>query len=158
MKFTNTEEILLANTKAQRNLKRKELKKWYTEEELYALGFRNYPENRTPLPCDVKYAARFAEIKEAAAKHTPKLLHKWTPLEDKFLEASYMYLSDATIGLALNLPSYNVEMRRKVKKLFKTYTVNLEVVVWVDRERFDEDIKKEALTKARPDILQSLIQ
>lgn len=157
MKATSPEEILALNTKAQRNLRMKDLKQWYTAEELDKLGFRKYPENRTPLLCDVKYAARFAELKEAAANHTPKLRHRWTPLEDKFLESTYMYLSDAVIGLALNLPAYNVEMRRAVKGFTKDINVNLDVIVWVDRERFEEDILKESLTKARPDILESLL-
>ena len=158
MKHLSTEELFQLNTKARRNLSMKDLKQWYTSEELDKLGFKVYPENRTPLLCNIKYQDNYEKLRAIAAKQEPKLLVRWTPKEDDFLRATYAYLSDQTIALALNMPDYAIKLRRATLGLLKDYRVNLDVVVWCNRDNYEEDMLKESLTKARPDILDTLIE
>ena len=157
MKFTTKEDILNANTKSQRSLKRDNLKAWYTEEELKDIIRYEYPDYVSPPTLsDIKYREPFETMREEAKK--ANMLHKWTPEEDAFLTACYKYLSDSTIGLALNIPAYYVSSRRKVLKLSKQVALDIEVIVWSNRENFEGDMKKERLTKARPDIVDTMLR
>lgn len=145
-------DVLKLNTKAQRNLSLEDLKEIYSEEELERLiGKRDVYEKE--LTSD-----KYIESWEAYKEETSSLnkLHKWSPEEDAFLRACYMYLSDNTMALALNIPAYNVTQRRLSLKLIKGYTLPIDVIVWCKRDSYEEDLKKERLTKARPEIREAV--
>ena len=145
------EDILKANTKAQRNLDLQSLKEWNTDEELEAL----LPKQTYMQPnylADEKYNAQFERFKDDLKKAQPKRRFIWSPEEDKFLTASYMYISDATIALALNMPVHEVTKRRDILKLKKGHTIPIEVLVWCNREDFERDMEKYPLTRARPEL------
>lgn len=158
--------LLDLNTKAQRNLKRSDLLNQYTEEETkellepYEYDYKYFYEDGTQvskhdiLLCNTRYSERFQEQEEAAAKRVPRQTRKWHPKEDTFLRNTYLYLSDSTIALALNVPKVVVQARRSVLGLSKEVSTSLEVIIWADRDKFDEDIKKFHLTKARPEAFQ----
>ncbi len=144
-------DVLNLNTKGQRNLSMKDLKAWYTAEELEELRYNiKYPSNSKELPCDAKFLQPFDAMK-ALAKENDKR-HRWTPKEDAFLIASYMFISDQIIALGLNMPSYAVTNRRTVLKLTKGHRHSIEVLVWCHRENFEEDMLALSLTKARPEL------
>lgn len=124
---TSPVDISKLTPKARRTLDPQSLQALYTEDELLFL---------------------FDEQEKRAKKR--KLLRKWSPEEDEFLRSTYMYLSDRTIALALNKPISIVRARRKTLKLYKHQTVELEVIIWHNRENFEEDMKQMRLTKARP--------
>jgi hypothetical protein len=135
------------NTKARRNLKLEDLVKLYSEDEIsFLLGDYSYPQSEIP---ETPYDDQFNRQEEEAARQ--RLIRKWTPVEDEFLIGTYMYLSDYTIALALNMPINIVRSRRKVLKLFKQQTTNLEVIIWAKREDFEKDLREQYLTKARPE-------
>lgn len=79
-------------------------------------------------------------------------IHTWTKAEDDFIKASYKYLSDNVIALAINVPARLVRMRRYALGLSKkTMKETYKVVIWAKREDFDEACQKQGLTKIRPD-------
>lgn len=153
MKFHSLDDIVTSNSKAVRNLKPPDILAWYTQEQIDALNIKKYDRPLNAL-CDILYTEQIAEFKRNAKANN--LLHRWSPKEDAFLEATYMYLSDATIGLALNLPTTTIKKRREARKFFKKFQVGLEVIVWNKRGSFEEDLQKEGLTKARPSILAAV--
>lgn len=140
------------NTKARRNLSRKNLLNHYTKEEVDALiktyeyEVKSYHELSL---ANLRWSARFEELKS----NKLNLLRKWTPHEDEFLRSTYMYLSDATIALALNIPSNIVLSRRKVLKLAKTSNFEIDVIIWCERDSFEDDMNSKHLLKARPDVI-----
>jgi len=145
-------EILELNTKAQRNLKRNKLARSYTEEELNELvKIYSYPSN--PDVSQIRWTDKFNELREAGNSCSPRKIRKWSPEEDKFLRNTYMYLTDTTIALALNIPSNIVLARRKYLGLRKKQVNDLEVMVWCERDNFEEDLRKTTLLKARPDVV-----
>ena len=154
MKPKNLPEVLELNTKGQRNLSLKDLQSWYTEEELAAMTKKKYDENKTLPACDARFLESFERFKLDAKKINHA--HRWTPEEDSFLRATYMYISDKTIALALNTPEYVVKTRRTVLQLIKGHITPIDVLVWCDRENFERDIKLNTLTKARPEIRDAI--
>lgn len=138
-------------TKAKRNLKEKDLAHMYTQEELDVLLDKNTIQGNLSLDLgEDQFGERYAEQKEAAHKASPERMRKWSPEEDAFLVASYMYVSDNVISLALNIPAKTVRARRRTLDLIKTNATELQVIVWCNRDDFEEDAKKLHLTKARP--------
>jgi len=160
----SNEDILKLKTKAQRYLKRTDLLNRYTKEELEELltyvEIRTFYDDGTEVPpdnillSDLRYSARFHEQESIAAEAQPRHIRKWAPEEDEFLRTNYMYLSDSVIALALNVPKVVVAARRVTLGLSKEISTSLEVIIWADRDKFDEDIKKFHLTKARPEAFQ----
>ena len=153
--WENIMEALTLNTKAQRNLTEKSLEHKYTDKELEALRL---VEDKSKYITDardlgaVQYGERFEEQKLQASEEQPPRQRKWSPEEDAFLTASYMYISDNTIALALNIPSKSIKARRKMLGLTKTLTRDLDLLIWCRRDDFEKDVKELHLTKARPDI------
>jgi len=147
-----TSEIFELNTKAQRNLKKQHLATRYSEEELKAL-IKSYSYDKKIDLSQLRWSARFDDLREEARTNTPRKARRWTPEEDEFIRNTYMYLTDATIALALNIPSNIVLARRLTLGLRKSQVNNLEVVVWCERDNFEEDLKKITLLKARPDVI-----
>jgi len=149
------DKVLGMTTKAQRNLSIKDLEEWYTPSELKRLRIDNkYDANKSIPPCDERYMESFEEFKEDAKNINH--MHRWSPEEDEFIKATYMFISDKTVALALNVPQYAITERRSVLKLIKGHTIPIDVIVWCDRSSFEEDVKLLTLTKARPDIRDAL--
>lgn len=139
------------NTRSRRSLKLEDLVKLYSEDELRdLLGDKTYPPSEVPTtPYDEQFDKQEEEAKQRC------LIRKWSPIEDEFLIGTYMYLSDHTIALALNMPVNIVRSRRKVLKLFKQQNTNLEVIIWAKRDDFEKDLREQYLTKARPEAFTS---
>jgi len=146
-------EVFKLHTKARRNLKRSRLAPMYTQEELEVLMKSQYTYSAKPTLSHIRWSARFGEISDAARNAKPRKIRKWSPEEDDFLRSTYMYLTDSTIALALNIPANIVLARRVTLKLFKDLSNNLETMVWCERDNFDDDVKKLHLQKARPDVI-----
>ncbi len=146
-------EVFKLHTKARRNLKRSRLAPMYTQEELEVLMKSQYKYSAKPTLSHLRWSARFDEISTEAQNAKPRKIRKWSPEEDDFLRSTYMYLTDSTIALALNIPANIVLSRRVTLKLFKDLSNNLEVLVWCERDNFEEDLKKSHLFKARPDVV-----
>jgi hypothetical protein len=92
----------------------------------------------------------FEDAKKLAKKQNKK--HQWTYVEDNFIRCNYEYLSDNVIGLALNIPSRWVRIRRMVLGLKKNVmTETYKVVVWCERKAFEEDVKAFKLNGTLPD-------
>lgn len=152
MVYYMNSELSKLNTKGRRYLKKERLALRYSPEEMQEL-LKSYSYD---VPIDVsqmRWSARFDELTKAARSHSPRLIRRWSPEEDAFLRDTYMYLTDHAIALALNIPSNIVLSRRKVLKLSKSYSNNLEVIVWCERDSFVEDVEKRHLLKARPDVI-----
>jgi len=139
------------NTKARRNLKRNTLKVPYTEEELSKLLMKNYEYDEVLTASHMRWSARFEDLASAAKK--VKKIRKWSPEEDDFLKATYLYLTDSTIALALNIPANIVKARRLTLSLSKASQHKLDVMVWCERDNFEADVAKHHLQKARPDVI-----
>jgi len=139
------------NTKAKRNLKEKDFSHLFSEDELEVLLDKHtIPGNNVLDLGEEQYGERFLEQKAEAKAASPERMRKWSPEENAFLKASYMYVSDNVIALALNIPAKSVRARRRRLGLIKTTHVQLEVIVWCNREDFEDDVQKFHLTKARP--------
>lgn len=141
-------DVLNMGTKGQRNLKREDLEAHYTDEELDELKHK-YPSYDEVDLGEAKWGERFRELVEEAQNKTPKELRKWSPEEDAFLASSYLYLSDNTIALALNISMAQVRRRRLWLKLNKYDPQPKGLIIWCDRQNFDEDVKKLHLQKER---------
>lgn len=86
--------------------------------------------------------------------------HKWTWFEDEFIKSNYHYLSDNVIGLALNVPGRFVKLRRLRLGLSKGLKKGLakdkdaqtvyKVIVWCNRESYEEDLKRFNLNGTLP--------
>lgn len=80
--------------------------------------------------------------------------HKWTWFEDEFIKSNYHYLSDNVIGLALNVPGRFVKLRRLrlglKKGAPKDACIPYKVIVWCDREAYEEDLKRFNLNGTLP--------
>ena len=139
------------NTKARRNLKRNKLKGMYVEEEMHNLILKNYVYDDVPTLSHIRWSARFDDLTDAAKK--AKKIRKWSPEEDDFLRATYLYLTDSTIALALNIPANIVKARRLTLSLSKASQHKLDVMIWCERDNFEADIAKHHLLKARPDVI-----
>jgi hypothetical protein len=130
-----------------------DLREWYTQEELDALGIKKYPANRKDMLCDTKYSARFSDLKAQAKELDKPKIHRWSPKEDAFLRATHAFISNKVIALALNVPYSTVQRRLDVLKLVKPVKLDLEVIVWAERNNFERDMQREVLTKARPEVI-----
>lgn len=136
---------------AQHNLKAEDLAEQYSEEELAKL--LDTGEYDAWVPPKDSNEDSYAKLKSEADKKTPRHIHKWHPKEDAFLRTNYMFLTDVTVSLALNIPVKMVIARRRVLGLIKKITNKLEVMIWCNRTDFDKDMAEGFLTKARPDII-----
>lgn len=77
--------------------------------------------------------------------------HKWTWVEDEFIKSNYHYLSDNVIGLALNIPGRFVKLRRLSLGLKKgTNKDTYKVVIWCERQDYEEDLKRFNLNGTLP--------
>ena len=77
--------------------------------------------------------------------------HKWTWVEDEFIKSNYHYLSDNVIGLALNIPGRFVKLRRLSLGLKKgTNKDTYKVVIWCERQDYEEDLKRFKLNGTLP--------
>lgn len=80
--------------------------------------------------------------------------HKWTWFEDEFIKSNYHYLSDNVIGLALNVPGRFVKLRRLrlglKKGIPKDTRTPYKIIVWCNREAYEEDIKRFKLNGILP--------
>ncbi len=151
MSGSMSSEVYKLNTKARRNLKRSNLKGMYEEKELSSLLLKNYEYDTKESLATLRWSARFLSLTAAAKK--VKKLRKWSPEEDAFIRSTYMYLTDSTIALALNIPANVIYARRLTLSLTKSSPHKLSVVVWCERDAFDKDIEKHHLLKARPDVI-----
>jgi len=140
------------NTKAKRNFSKDKLAHLYSDEEVDAITLKNYYYDEKPTTSHIRWYASFEKLTAAAHSAKPRKLRKWSPEEDAFIRATYMYLTDSTIGLALNIPANIVLARRKVLELTKNLSNNLETLIWCERDNFEEDIRSARLLKARPDV------
>jgi len=132
------------NTKARRNLSKDKLMRFYSEEELRTILRTTSPQKSPPTLADHQWE----EIFELRAQQEDQY-HKWTPIEDKFIRDTYMYLTDTTIALALNVPTRAVYARRKTLDLHKRCPDHHRILIWHARDDFEEDCKQHRLTKAR---------
>lgn len=84
----------------------------------------------------------------------PSKRHKWTWFEDEFIKSNYHYLSDNVIGLALNVPGRFVKLRRLrlglKKGIPKDTQIPYKVIVWCNREEYEEDLKRFNLNGSLP--------
>lgn len=142
--------------RTKRTLKLSRLAPAYTPEEIAKLTRKTYTYDAVPTLSHERWAEPFAELTRNAHAAKPKKIRKWSPEEDAFLRATYLYLTDSIVALALNIPANIVLARRKVLKLSKTQQAihtPLEVIVWCERENFERDCAKTSLMKARPDVV-----
>ena len=145
-------EIEKLNTKARRNLKKEDLQNLYTEEELDILL------GRKAKPSDEWYG-QLELLKQAAKDASPRQRRRWSPEEDKFLYDTYLYLPDATIGLALNIPQWEVSKHRIALKLEKRPEAEKGVVVvWHHRTDFEKDLQEQQLLKVRGEDVHPLLR
>ena len=143
-----TADVLNSSAITTRHLKRDELKEWYTEDEVDTL--LHDTDTLSPTLSDIRYEDAFNEFLAECKENNSRRI--WTVAEDDFIRRNYKHLSDSTIALALNIPSQNVIDRRMYLKLEKgqrTSEYEIPLIVWADRNKFDEDCKKFHLTKAR---------
>lgn len=139
-------EVFNLHPTQARNLQQEDLRAWYTEEELNTLLNISLSKHYVYLS-DTKYLKSFYDRKAKEEKKNRR--HKWTYAEDSFLKANYKYLSDNTIGLALNVPAKSVSYRRRTLGLTKGVQMNTTIIVWCNRDSFEEDCEKQTLTKLR---------
>lgn len=150
--FTNP-DLIDGNHKMLHYLTEEELRERYTQEEIDALLVRPIRiQDGKPQTADLKYADAEAQRTSEANEQDPRQIRKWHPKEDEFLRNTYMFLTDNTLALALNVPVSIVTARRRVLGLVKTRATTLEVIVWCNRDDFDKDMSEKFLTKARPDV------
>jgi hypothetical protein len=156
---SSTEEILEAPTSTKRRLTLDKVTQWYTEEEAEKLMFPKYKHRSLYAPLSTqKYAESYEQVRELLHNAEYKEKRVWSPKEDEFIRSTYAFLSDNVIGLALNVPWYVVKIRRRNLGLSKEHSINVDVIIWANRDKFDEDIQKSQLTKARPDILEHVLK
>ena len=149
MKFDSLGQIVRGRVDTTRTLTPTKIIALYSAEQKDKLRVR-YDIKYDEAMADKKYKANYTQlrIRLKAVGKAPT----WSPQEDSFLISNSKYLSDSTIGLALNRPRGNVTERRKALKLDKKNKELLDVIIWNKRESFDEDVQKIELTKLRPEI------
>lgn len=145
------QELMSLPTKAKRNLKAEKLEALYSDVELDTM-FKRYADSEKYDLADERYDSAYSALKDEHAKREPREIMRWTIQEDDFLKCTYMYLTDKVIALALNRPVSSVMSRRQFLGYTKDTKTKLDVLIWADREKFEEDILKYSLTKVRPGV------
>lgn len=135
--------VLLAPVTSQRRLTYARVSKWYTKEEREALTSTYKPQSD-----DTRFAEDFNKLEKAQRKK--RMIHRFSALEDEFIRKNYKHLPDKVIALALNLPVNKILSRRHILGLKKVRTsANTVLVVWNNRDKFEEDVKNKNLTLLR---------
>lgn len=139
------EGILDLHHETVRSFDKEYFSQFYTAEELGDILVKR--ENCYVYASDIQYDTVFSDAKKEARKKNK--VHKWTYAEDKFLKLNYLHLSDNLIGLALNVPARIIYYRRRTLGLKKGNIMTSNVIVWCNRENFEQDCEKYQLTKVR---------
>lgn len=131
---------LLAPSLTTRNLTNTRVKQWYTEDEikgwLRVWGFS-----------DTRYTGPFNKLVKRMKKK--KRHFRFSEQDDLFIRKNYKYLSDNTIGLALNVPPHRVYDRRMKLGLYKKSSINTRtvIVIWDKRSMYEEDLLSQQQNK-----------
>lgn len=145
--LTPLEDVTDLHLMAQRYVKKDYFTWWYSDDSLS--NILKPANGQWTAQSEIVHAMFY--IKQEEAKKDNKR-HDWTYVEDKFLKDNYMYLSDNVIGLALNIPGRIVKIRRMhlglKKKVLKD---DYKVIVWCERNAYEEDVKKYNLNGTLPD-------
>lgn len=134
-------DALQLHPRTQHALSIKDFEEVYTPEELDKLLTEHTNVEAYTLASD-----RFEESYEQMKRIGQRV---WYPEEDEFIKTNYLYLTDAVIALALNVPTYAVRTRRVALGCEKIRPTKLDVIIWADRQNFEEDCKKYNLIKLR---------
>lgn len=141
--MTSTKQLtpkadVLGKKKTSTKFYKKDYFKWWYDED--ALSNILAPANGTWIAqSDILYGI-FLEIQKDLNAKNKK--HLWTWAEDEFLRANYLYLSDNVIGLALNIPSRIVKLRRLKLGLKKNVLKDAyKVVIWCERSDYEKHIQ-----------------
>lgn len=141
------QDFIHKDVRTTKHYKQENFKWWYTENELsnILVPARGEWVSQSDVLC-----TPFEDALQDA-KSTNKR-HKWTWIEDEFLLSNYKYLSDNVIGLALNIPGRIVKLRRMSLGLKKGIIPDTyKVIVWCNRDYFEDDVKNYNLIGALPD-------
>lgn len=130
--------VLLAPLSTQRALKFPRVAKWYTKEEL-----RKLLKDTQVVSLSSERWKEPLEFEKQLQKKEHKGF-KFTELEDMFIRNNYQYLSDNLIALALNISWEQVRRRRVSLGCHKQKqpSADVMVIVWENRGKFEEDVKK----------------
>ena len=144
-------DISSLSTKKRRRLTFSKLAPHYTKDELRAIMNKYSFYIKHPTVAQLRWYEPLEEAKRRASFENPHYKRQWTPEEDKFIQDTYMYLTDGVIALALNLPTTLIIARRRILGLKKVRSTSIEYIVWCERDNFERDLEVKRLLKARPD-------
>jgi hypothetical protein len=144
-------DISTLNTRKRRKLTYEKLSPYYSKAELNAMVKKYEFYIKHPTVAQLRWFEPLQEAERLAKLTNERRSRKWSPEEDKFIRDTYLYLTDNTIALALNLPTTLITARRAFLDLRKKRSSTIEHIVWCERDNFERDLESKKLLKARPD-------